>query len=163
MGQGRPPNRNRPRNAGPHTNQTGQIWLQPARAREIIANNDVRALIEEAEQIGTALTQQNVTTSQIRNFFTEVRSIKNFWPLRPEQAYRATVLLKPKLAYAARRNEEVGKKTRGMYVLEQVLSACIDQIMESTDAEQRQRRFDQFAEFFEAIIAYHKFKGGKEF
>ena len=126
-----------------------------------IIGGDVHLLIQKAETIGQALNQQKLTTSQIRNFFTEVRSIQNRWDLNEEAEYRQVVLLKPKLAYAAQRAREVGKKTDAVNTLAEVLTLCIDQIPQT--ANDKKERFNRFVDFFEAILAYHKQAGGKEY
>ncbi len=128
---------------------------------EKIIGGDVHLLVQRAETIGRALNQQKLTTSQIRNFFTEVRSIQNRWDLNPEAEYRQVVLLKPKLAYAAQRAREVGKKTEAVKTLADVLALCIDQIPQT--AADKKDRFNRFVDFFEAILAYHKQDGGKEY
>lgn len=128
---------------------------------ERIISGDVHLLIQKAEIVGRALNQQKLTTSQIRNFFTEVRSIQNRWDLNQEAEYRQVVLLKPKLAYAAQRAREVGKKTEAVKTLADVLTLCIDQIPQA--APDKKDRFNRFVDFFEAILAYHKQDGGKEY
>ena len=128
---------------------------------ERIIGGDVHLLVQKAQIIGKELNQQKLTTSQIRNFFTEVRSIQNRWDLNEEAEYRQTVLLKPKLAYAAKRAKEVGKKTDAVETLAEVLTLCIDQIPQA--ATDKKDRFDRFVDFFEAILAYHKQNGGREY
>jgi CRISPR-associated protein Csm2 len=83
-----------------------------------------------------------------------VREIDMRWPrgaqLSPEEksrargCYRELLLLKPKLAYQARR------AGRGMANLQQVLDPAIGLV--GNDRE----RFQNFVDFFEAIVAYHR-------
>lgn len=141
-------------------------------AKQIVVEGDVHHLVEKAKAVGGGLAR-DLTTSQIRNFFTEVRTIHNSWNLNASEAYRRTVLLKPKLAYAAQRAKEVGKKTNAVEQLGQVLTLCIDQVSgirsdggkppEDVSLQKRQERFQRFMDFFEAVLAYHKEQGGKEF
>jgi CRISPR-associated protein Csm2 len=60
----------------------------------------------------------------------------------------ACMLLKPKLAYAAGRQDEVKP-------LMAVLVPCIDRVHTKDD-------FSHFYRFVEAIIAYHRFHGGRD-
>jgi CRISPR-associated protein Csm2 len=122
--------------------------------RSIIAEGNAKALTGKAETIGTSLARQ-LTTSQIRNVFGTVRQIEMSW--RPhateherKYAARQLVLLKPKLAYQARR-----ERGRGVQELADVLIPAIDLVGEDRD------RFQNFVDFFEAILAYHTAAGGQ--
>ena len=57
------------------------------------------------------------------------------------------VMLKPKLAYAAARNEAVAD-------LRDALTQAIDRVGEDP------KRFKNFVDFFEATLAYHRAAGG---
>lgn len=126
-------------------------------ARKIIAEGDVDLLVNTAQQIGEAVARQ-LTTSQIRNIFGEVRRIEMYWradqPADDETAYRQVVLLQPKLAYQAKR-----ERGRGVEELQGVLSPCID-VIRKARKEERRLFFQRFVDFFEAILAYHKAAGG---
>jgi len=89
-----------------------------------------------------------LTTTQIRNFFGEVQRIKM-------KGYEESqfVLLKPKLAYAVKRNETAGAKDFKL-----VFEAAINAVIHS---ENKNKSFNNFADFFEAVLAYHKAYGGK--
>lgn len=134
-------------------------------ARRIIAEGDVTALVESAQQIGNDIARQ-LSTSQIRNVFGEVRRIQMNWPehqeslsendrQRAQDAYRQTVLLRPKLAYQARK-----ERGRGVEELQAVLDPCIE-IIQKADSAKKKLYFDRFVDFFEAILAYHKAAGGR--
>lgn len=113
--------------------------------REIIGGN-TRKLVEETEAFGFQLKRNNLTTSQIRNVFGSVKKMEmkgfNADELR---------LLKPKLAYAANRP---GAK-KGTRELREVLSTAIDCVGDDKE------KFENFCNFFEAILAYHRAAGGK--
>lgn len=112
--------------------------------------------IKFAEKFGEHLARP-LSTSQIRNVFGEVRRIqqKGVTPSFDSEV----LLLKPKLSYARARAQGRGDGARD---LEAVLSPAIDGIFENaTDANQKFQRFENFANFFEAILAYHKAYGGK--
>jgi len=122
--------------------------------RRIIVLGDSRALVARAEEIGTTLARQ-LTTSQIRNVFGTVRHIQMMWvpqatPQQQQQATRQLLLLKPKLAYQARR-----ERGKGVEILKEVLSPAIDLV------EGNRERFQNFVDFFEAILAYHTAAGGQ--
>jgi len=125
----------------------------PAAVKAIIAEDKPEDLVKLAEQMGQRIARQ-VTTSQIRNVFGTVRQIEINWRNNPQASYRQTVLLRPKLSYAAAR-----ERGQGIKDLEKVLSPAIEAIGEGT-VEQRDERFVRFVQFFEAILAYHKANGG---
>lgn len=84
---------------------------------------------------------REITTSQLRNIFSKVKKIKE-----PKQLY----LLRPKLAYVYGRADKDGMK--------RLLVLLDDQIKQVTNTGQ----LEEFKSFFESIIAYHKFYGGKD-
>lgn len=106
-------------------------------------------LVTWADQIGQALANQRLTTSQIRAIFGEVRRIEGDWKINRGRANRSLILLKPKMAYRA-------KKEHGRAVgdLVSVLDPAIDLVGGNED------NFNRFVEFLEAILAYHKAYGG---
>lgn len=125
-------------------------------AKQIVAQGDVDALVKTAETVGRSLARQ-LTTSQIRNIFGEVRRIEMNWPSGQPDAdgpFRSAVLLQPKLAYQAKR-----ERGRGVEELQQVLDPCIEEIRKAKP-ENRRLYFQRFVDFFEAILAYHKAAGG---
>jgi len=111
-----------------------------------------RELVQFAEQRADQLVHRGLTRAQIRNIFTEVRKIEALWETSPEKAARRLTMLKPKLDYQSARLRAV----RG---LQEVLSPAIDLVVEAT-GDERTRRFHRFVELFEAILAYHRAKGG---
>ena len=123
-----------------------------------IINGDADRLVREAEKLGAALQAQKLTTNQIRNIFGTVRRIEMNWPEIPKdeadrqrviRAQRDLVLLKPKMAYQAKR-----ERGRAVQMLTDVLSTAIDQVGKD------RTKFQHFVDFFEAILAYHKAYGG---
>ncbi|MEW6579786.1 MAG: type III-A CRISPR-associated protein Csm2, partial [Chloroflexota bacterium] len=91
-----------------------------------------RLLVDTAQAWGKYLADLDLTTSQIRAIFGQVRLIEMNWPPDvhdPERARRAErdlILLKPKLAYQARRDEEKNKSTKPVRQLEGILAGAID-------------------------------------
>jgi CRISPR-associated protein Csm2 len=108
-------------------------------------------LVNFAQQTAEVLVKQNLTRSQIRTIFTEVRQIEAAWG-KPEAARRLS-MLKPKLAYQAARSGSVDH-------LREVLSDAIDEVIKAPAAK-RDQTFARFVELFEAILAYHRAQGGR--
>ena len=127
-----------------------------ASIERIIAKGDPEELVRRAEDIGKAIARQ-VTSSQIRNIFGTARQIQMRWrnAADAEAAYRDAVLLRPKLGYFAKR-----ERGRGMADLERILSPALETMSQGKDMAERQKRFNHFVDFFEAIVAYHKTYGG---
>jgi len=119
------------------------------KVKTIITSPDgTKMLVEYADQLGNNLARQ-LTTSQIRAIFGEVRRIEGDWKIEPKRAYKNLILLKPKMAYRA-------KKERGKGVGD--LVAVLDPAIDYVDG--KEENFTRFVEFFEAILAYHKAYGG---
>jgi CRISPR-associated protein Csm2 len=83
-----------------------------------------------------------ITTSQLRNIFTRVKQLKN-----PEEAWH----LRPQLAYTAGRNDQPAMKEL-VFLLDQLLCAI---------GPNDTTHLKNFQDFFEAVIAYHKYFGSK--
>jgi len=133
---------------------SGTTRLSPEEYRKMIVEGDARTLTDLAETIGTSLARQ-LTTAQIRNVFGTVRQIEMSWGPRASEsgrkhAARQLLLLKPKLAYQARR-----QRGKGVQDLADVLIPAIDLVGEDRE------RFQNFVDFFEAILAYHTAAGGQ--
>jgi CRISPR-associated protein Csm2 len=124
--------------------------------QQIIIEGDAKLLTEKAQQIGTRLAKQlQLTTAQIRNVFGTVRQIEMGWGLRATEqqrkaAARQLILLKPKLEYQAKRERGKG---RGVEELANILIPAIDLVGDDRG------RFQNFVDFFEAILAYHTAAG----
>lgn len=114
---------------------------------EAIIGGDATKLVEVAERLGREMEQRGLSTSQIRNVFGEVKRLE----MRPfdEQSARQLLLLKPRLAYQA------GRHGGAVQALAEILSKAVDRV--GADP----RRFSNFVEFFEAILAYHRAEGGR--
>ena len=106
-------------------------------------------LVKCAEKIGGKLFDDKLTSNQIRSFFGEVKQIEGHVRERGAVDTRRLVLLKPRLAYQARRHGG------GVATLEKVLSPAISHVGDNVDY------FQNFVDFFEAILAYFKAWGGK--
>jgi len=113
---------------------------------EKIISGDGRELVETSRMLGKDLAKLELTTSRIRNIFNEVKKMqmKGF-------DWNKLLLLKPKLAYMAARP---GAK-EGARKMRDVLTVAIDKVNND------EKRFENFVNFFEAILAYHRGAGGK--
>ena len=106
-----------------------------------IIEGDTKELVKVAEELGQHLNSKGLTTSQIRNVFGSVKKME----MRGFKE-KELLLLKPKLAYAASRP---GSKP-GTKDLKVILSAAINYVGDS------QKHFENFCDFFEAILSYHR-------
>lgn len=98
-----------------------------------------------------------MTTSQIRNVFGEVKRIQaKAQGAADFQVFKSDFyLLRPKMAYAEAR---VLSKAQDSRIKD------FRKIMEFTHKEVKDdpKNFQRFVDFFEAILAYHKFYGGRD-
>lgn len=83
----------------------------------------------------------NITTSQLRNIFSLSKKAK-----RKEDLY----IIRPKLAYAYGRSDKLELKKLLFFLDKQIQNIKDDKDVLS------------FQELFEAIVAYHKYYGGKD-
>ncbi len=100
-----------------------------------------------------------VTTSQLRNIFSEVKRIE--LKMGDDDDNNVAVdwkadalMLRPKIAYNTARTIGRTKGSR-MRELRDVLEMALKIVSEKND-------FRNFSKFFEGIIAYHKVYGGKD-
>lgn len=96
--------------------------------------NQIKSYIEK--------NNRNITTSQLRNIFSRIKSIKNV-----SEVWR----LRPNLAYIAGRSDKDSMKE---------LVFLLDELIQNI-GENDTKKLSNFIDFFESIIAYHKFFGGK--
>jgi CRISPR-associated protein Csm2 len=131
--------------------ETRQNKGRPTVDVRAIITGDAKALVDTAETLGPDLKRGELTTAQIRNIFGLIKKMehRDFSP-------GELLLVKPKLAYAAARHNKAG-----LTMLKDVLSDAIDVVVEVDDQKVQTRRFEQFVNFFEAILAYHREAGGR--
>ena len=97
-----------------------------------------------------------MTTSQIRNVFSEVKRIQAKAKGQDFKTFQSDFfLLRPKMAYAEAR---VLSKTQDSRIKDfrKIIELAHKQVDNDKDNLQR------FVDFFEAILAYHKFYGGRD-
>ncbi|MFG6098458.1 type III-A CRISPR-associated protein Csm2 [Leptothoe sp. ISB3NOV94-8A] len=108
----------------------------------------VRDLVKHAEKLGPVLRQQRLETNQIRKFLDAINQLKARLITSSFNEIEADIiLLKPKLAYAATRQNAVEP-------LKRVMTAAIEKTRDEHD-------FKRLVQLIESIIAYHKAAGGK--
>jgi CRISPR-associated protein Csm2 len=95
--------------------------------------------------------KDGISTSQFRNIYGELKRIQ----LKGLQSERTSFhLLLPKIAYAVKRNETNGGRKFNDLIKEAHKEVKVDE----AGAESR---FKNFCDLIEALLAYHKFYGGK--
>lgn len=130
----------------------------------IITNDPTgEQLVTFAQTMADKLVKNQLTRGQVRNIFTEVRKIEAMWEAEGvkepdkrnyDKALRRLVMLKPKMDYQAARIPPVEE-------LKKVLSEAIDEVIKGETNEDKIERFKRFMNLFEAILAYHRAKGGR--
>ena len=113
---------------------------------EKILNGDGKLLNERAKSLGKIYADRRtgLSRSQIRNVLNEIQNMTKYNEIKVE-------LLKPKIAYVAGKNYNVRVRKDSFYP-----------IMEKMISRTNKDNFDMFKNFIEAIVAYHRFYGGKE-
>jgi len=110
----------------------------------------VKDRVEIAEKAGRILFENKLSTSQIRNFLQEVSRI------RPEDADAPDAIhyLRVPLAYAVGRAGEGGRTEEAARAAHDLFASAIDAVKDSEDVK-------AFVEFVQAVVAYHRYHGGK--
>jgi CRISPR-associated protein Csm2 len=119
----------------------------------LVMDETGQQMVTFAQQTAERLVRDKLTRSQIRSIFTEVRQIEALWPQSGGEALRRLTMLKPKMAYQTARSQPVE-------YLAQVLGEAIDEVAKAP-VEKRDAVFQRFMDLFEAILAYHRAKGGR--
>lgn len=119
-------------------------------------------LVEYSEELGKRFATGNdaITTSQLRNVFSDIKRIQLNWKAKKmteEELVGKLQLLKPKLAYAAGKPSQ-RKKQDAIKKLKNELESAIDSVVNSGD---KKKAANNFFNLVEAIVAYHKYYGGK--
>ncbi len=115
---------------------------------------DVKDLIDETNGFAYIIAENSskLKTSQLRKFFGAIRKMetKNSWELIEPEFY----LLKPRIAVGVGRNHV----PRPFY---NVIMKMMEKVDVGSD-EEKIENFKVFVDFFEAIVAYHKFRYGEK-
>jgi len=105
--------------------------------------------VDFGAKIGTTLARKNLKTSQIRKFFDSMKSIAQEFGGEEDFSRDRVVLLRPRLAYAA------GRQQKQVVPLMQVLDPAIRKVNSYAD-------FQRLIDLVEGILAYHKLEGGQD-
>lgn len=116
-------------------------------------------LVERAEAVAKELVtsdpDKGMSTSQIRNFLDEVNLIWGEVERDREKFDRSrVVLLKPLLAYSAGRLGDKDAKKPLLEGFHDLFSAAADRVKTRED-------FESYKDFARAVVAYHRYHGGK--
>lgn len=105
--------------------------------------------------------KSELTTTKLRNFFGEVKRIQI--RLGFENGFKNEtaniIMLKPKLAYAVGKETDANNKIKVKMFFEQ-FSKALDAI-DVENPEEGKKHFKNFVQLMEAVVAYHKAKGGQ--
>lgn len=107
----------------------------------IIKHGRADRLVQSAEKLGSELAKADLTKSQIRNIYATVKMIAATRKFGEAEQYQIRLLV-PKLQYAAARQPALKRLT-------ETLTQCIEMLGNEANY------FYRFADFFEAIVAYH--------
>lgn len=128
---------------------------------EWIHSDITEEIAEWAKSFGKDLTESSngkkpLTTGQIRKFYGEVKRIG----ASIENNKSDVVMLKPLLAYAVGRDKNNrGENKTKIEDFEKEIRTALTAIRYDQNLASDFKHFEQL---FEAIVAYHKFYGGKE-
>lgn len=101
---------------------------------------------------GKYFAENQLTTSQIRLIFGEMRRIQMNGYLKEKTGF---LLLKPKLAYAVKRNKSTGLTK--FYDFFSIAYGAVDTSNDQTG----EHHFNNLINLFESVLAYHKYHGGQ--
>ena len=105
-------------------------------------------LVKFAEDAGKFMAEKKLTNSKIRSVYGEIKRIQMG---QFEKEKSAFFLLKPKVAYALGRDEN----NEGLKLFKFIFDKCAQDVSD-------QKSYQNFCNFMEAILAYHKANGGKD-
>jgi len=136
---------------GPH--QSRDYSLDKKKIEQWILKGIDKETVEFANGFGEFIANNGLTTSQIRTTFGEMRRIQLNDYVKEKTAF---ILLKPKLAYAVKRHGKTGLEK--FYELFSIAYDFVDTENDNAGSI----HFKNLMNLMEAVLAYHKFHGGKE-
>ena len=138
-----------PRGRPGHEAESRWAWArQLGEQVKNIKSTDAETIVAVAEKAGKGLKEAGLKMNQIRRFLTELRSIEADRKKNTEvaQIKDRVVFLRPKLAYAAGREERVRPL---LYILDPALKSVSDK-----------QGFQNLLRLVEGVVAYHRAEGG---
>lgn len=116
---------------------------------------NLRAKLVTSEAVDIATYLKNVTSSQLRAFYNEFKtlkirldynnSIENF-----EKIYPSILIIKSKITY------RTNKEPKKLISLKNFIYAGIDKIIQEKTIEEKKQSFECFALLFEIVLGYCK-------
>ncbi|MCI6152331.1 MAG: type III-A CRISPR-associated protein Csm2 [Fusobacterium perfoetens] len=131
--------------------EKGYIDIETGFLRENLLTNEAIALAE-------CFRYENLTNSQIRNFFNEVKAIRNILDDKEEnwnKVYPMTLMLKSKINYKYNRNKDSEKKLK---TLKKFIEKSVDKIIEENKKNNGYETFKNFVIYFEVTMGFAKLK-----
>ncbi|MEO0020719.1 MAG: type III-A CRISPR-associated protein Csm2 [candidate division WOR-3 bacterium] len=124
---------------------------------EIVRKGNVRLLNTFAQELGQIFInkmgkEKELTTSQVRSILDDIQSIDTS---SEDSVRRELELLRPKLAYAAGRHKGRVKQFQG------VIDYAIE-LVTDPNTKAPASMFENLKAFIEAVVAYHRYYGGRE-
>jgi CRISPR-associated protein Csm2 len=114
-----------------------------------IKNGIDTAAIDDYDRLGQKLAKEGLTSTQFRAIFGSVRKIELFGI---KDQLTEFLLLKPKIAYTFKRH---GDKMKTFY---EFFVCSFEAVV--GPKEELEKRFKNFADSLEAVLAFHKYHGG---
>lgn len=105
-------------------------------------------MIEYAEEAGRFMAQNKLTNSKIRSIYGEIKRIQMGEFDKEKSSF---YLLRPKVAYALGRDDS----NEGLKLFKKIFDQASEYVT-------NQKSYQNFCNFIEAILAYHKAHGGKD-
>jgi CRISPR-associated protein Csm2 len=143
----------------------GSVELPDGTPDEWTEAERVEDFVRKAERAGEFLKNQDMNTNKLRKFWTgmtEARQLLDRSRAGDNAADRCLVkleLLDPKLAYDIGRLEYKEQKARSG--LEKLRAAYREALKGVRNSADRDKALRNVFEYFEAVVAYHRFHGGK--
>ncbi len=129
--------------------------MQKNEVEQWISSGPEPKLMDIAKEFGEEIKSSGLTTSQIRQVFSKLKSIE---AKKYRQQRTEFMMLKPFIAYAAGRQAKVN----GLQKFKEKITWGINCVLDvHGDEIEEEKRFKNFCTFFEAILAYHRACGGK--
>jgi CRISPR-associated protein Csm2 len=125
--------------------------------KEWIKNGLNAEAVSQARTTGENLATEKVTTSQIRNFFGEIKKIEAMG-IKDSKGRGRLYMVAPKLAYTIGRLKSKNKKAEATALND--LLKDITSSIEVIDQDNTGASFKHLVNYMEAIVAYHKYNGG---
>jgi CRISPR-associated protein Csm2 len=137
----------------PRERETFEMGPWKGKIKEWITTEINSDTIDFADKLGKYVAENQLTTSQIRIFFGEMKKIQMNGFNKERTNF---LLLLPKLAYAVKRHDKEGLKK-----LYEMFGEAYAHVKDEKDSE-GEKRFNNAMQLTEAVLAYHKYHGGRE-